>query len=79
MRPDLVVVPPPCLDEDLGLGSAAEPLDAQALVAELVVKALVGAILPRLAWIDGRGVDVDSCSHLMMAEETNSGPLSERR
>lgn len=49
VRPDLVVVLTPGLDDDLGLATRAEPLDGQALVAKLAVEALVGAVLPRLA------------------------------
>lgn len=46
MWPDLVVVAAPYLDGHDGLGPAAEPLEAEALVAELVVEALIGAVLP---------------------------------
>src|SRR5262249_2104451 len=42
------------LDNHLGLGSAPEPFDAQALVAELAIEALCHAILPRLARLDQR-------------------------
>src|SRR5512142_1576398 len=52
-----VVMLPPLLDDDLRLGACAKPFHAQALVAELAVEAFVAAILPRLAWIDQRGVD----------------------
>ena len=40
------------------LRTIAEPLQAQALVAKLAVERFVGAILPRLAGIVQRGVDV---------------------
>ena len=58
MGSNLVVVAAPDLDQDLRFGSVAEPFEAQTLVAKLVVEALVGPILPRLAGIDQRGVDV---------------------
>ena len=57
MRPHLVVVPAPGLDDGPGLGSRAEPFEAQALVAELAVEALRRTVLPRLARIDQRGLD----------------------
>ena len=44
-----IVMDAPGLDEDSCFAPRAEPLDTQALVAELAVKALVGAVLPRLA------------------------------
>ena len=49
MRANIVVVLPPSLDDDLGLGSRPEPFKAQALVAELAVEAFTGTILPGLA------------------------------
>ena len=52
MRPHLVVVLTPRLDDDLGLGPGAEPFEAQALVAELAVETLRRAVLPGLARID---------------------------
>lgn len=58
MRSNLVVVSAPSLGDDLCLGAASKPLEAQALVTKLVVKALVGRILPRLAWIDQRRIDL---------------------
>jgi hypothetical protein len=38
MWADSVVVLPPCLDDDLSFAASAEPLDAQALVAEFAVE-----------------------------------------
>src|SRR5690606_20787817 len=58
MRSNLVVVPAPDLDQYLRFGATAKPLEAQALVAELVVEAFVQSILPRLTRIDQRRVDV---------------------
>ena len=79
MRAHLVVMPPPALDHDLRLGPRPEPLQAQALVAELAVEALRRAILPGLAGIDQRRVDALLVIQVSSARETNSGPLSERR
>ncbi len=58
MRSDLVEELPPLLDGDGGLGTVAVPLHAQVLVPKLTVERFVGAILPRLAGIDERGLDV---------------------
>ena len=52
-------MPPPAFDQDSGLLATAKPLQAQALVAKLVVETLVGRVLPRLTRIDVGGVDVD--------------------
>ena len=71
MRAYLVLVPTPGLDENLDFGSAPEPL--QALVAELIVEALVGGILPRLARVDGGGVDV------RLVQPLDDGPGEELR
>ena len=58
MRPDLVVMSSPNLDQNLSLLAAAEPLEAEAFVSELVVETLVTSVLPRLARIDGGSLDV---------------------
>jgi hypothetical protein len=42
VRADGIVVLPPRFDDDLGLASGAEPLDAQALVTELAVEGYMG-------------------------------------
>ncbi len=57
LRPGLVVVLAPGLDDDLGFAARAEPFDGQALVAELAVEALVGAVLPGLARVVEHGRD----------------------
>jgi hypothetical protein len=44
----------PLLDDHLRLGSAAEPFEAQALVAEFAIEAFPNPILPRLARLDQR-------------------------
>ena len=58
MRPDLVVVPTPVLDHDLRIDTITKPLHRQALVAELAVEGFVGAVLPRLARVDQRRLDL---------------------
>jgi hypothetical protein len=57
MRAHRVVVLAPGLDHDLRLRPRPEPFEAQALVAELAIEALVDAILPGLAGIDQRRRD----------------------
>src|SRR5476649_1681094 len=62
-----VEVKAPGLYDDLGFGTRSEPLDAQALVAQLAIEALVVGVLPRLAWIDqgradaGMGEPLEDC------------------
>lgn len=58
MRTDVVVVLTPGFDDDTGLGTAAKPLQRQALVAEFAIEALVVGILPWLARVDQRRLDV---------------------
>ena len=57
VRPNLVVMPAPSLNDDLGLNARGEPFQTQALVAELAVEALADAVLPRLSQIDQSGLD----------------------
>ena len=52
MGPHRVVVPPPTLNEHLGLQERVELLSGQELVAEPAVEALAVAVLPRTAWGD---------------------------
>ena len=61
MRPDLVVLPPELLDEDLRIDPILEPLHAQALVPELAIEGFVRSVLLRLAGVDVSGVDI--CFH----------------
>ena len=75
MRTDLVVVSPPALGQDSGLFATAKPLQAQALVAKLVVEALVGRILPRFAGVDVGGVDVGANQPLQDRPGDKLGPV----
>jgi hypothetical protein len=59
MRPDLIVVPSPLLDEHLGLVQRRELFSRQQLVAQLGVEALAVAVLPRAARLDEECLDVD--------------------
>ena len=52
VRADGVEVEAPGFDDDLRFCARSEPLDAQTLVAQLAVEALVVGVLPRLARID---------------------------
>jgi len=58
MRSNLVVMPTPRLDNDLRIDSVSEPLHRQALIAELAVERLIGSVLPRLARLNERSVDI---------------------
>ena len=58
MRPHVIVMASPDFDEYSSVSAAAEPLHAQAFIPELAVEALVGSVLPGLAGIDQRGVDL---------------------
>ena len=57
VRPLLVVEPPPAFDEELGLGTTAEPIAIEQFVARLAVEALDEAVLPRAAGRDEHGAD----------------------
>ena len=54
----MVVVPTPGFDHDTRFLAAPEPFEGQALVAELAVEALIGAVLPGFARIVQRRVDM---------------------
>src|SRR5690606_28293888 len=58
VRAHMVVVSAPLLDDHARLDSRAEPLEAQALIAQPSVEALVGAVLPRFAGIDVGDLDL---------------------
>ena len=52
MRSDLVVLPEPNIDSDLGLPCGVEPFSVEDFFSQGAVKALVIPIFPRAAWID---------------------------
>ena len=54
MRTYGVEVPPPGLDQDLGLGQAEEDLAVEQLIAQLAVEAFAVAVLPGAAGLDGK-------------------------
>ena len=57
MRPDLVVVDPPLLDDPARIVERFEPVDVEAFVAELPVEALDVGVLVRLSRVDESQVD----------------------
>ena len=73
MRSGLVVVTPPVLGHDLGIDPVTEPLECEALVPELAIEAFPGGVLPRLARIDIRRLDIG------LAEPAQDGPGDEFR
>ena len=56
MRPDLVVLPEPCINDDLGLFGAVEPLCIQHFAAQRAIESLVIAIFPGWSRIDLNGL-----------------------
>ena len=56
---DLVVLPPPALDEDLGFQQGVEALAIEARVAPRAVERFHSAVLPRTARFDEEGRDPD--------------------
>jgi hypothetical protein len=69
----------PGLDDDDGLQAASKPLEADALVAQRAVDALVRSVLPRLARIDEGAADALVDDPLQYGLADDLGPLSERR
>ncbi len=59
MWPDGVVVAPPRLDQNLGLGEAVEDLAVEQFVAQRAVEALVVAVLPGRARGDVKRLHTD--------------------
>src|SRR5215475_12823426 len=60
VRPDHVVVPPPALDDDLGLAESVEDFAVEQLVAQASVEALDVAVLPRATPFDVSGLGTDN-------------------
>ena len=58
MRSDFVVVAAPLLDADLGVGAVSEPLQRQMFVPEFPVEGFVRTVLPGLARIDERRLNL---------------------
>jgi len=60
MRPDLVVLPEPDIDSDLGLFGGVEPFGVEHFSTECFIEALVVSVLPRAAGIDLHWLDADA-------------------
>ena len=52
VRSDLVVLPEPNIDSDLGLSCGVESFSVEDFFSQGAVKAFVVSIFPRTAWID---------------------------
>ena len=52
VRSDLVVLPEPSIDSDLGLPCGVEPFSVEDFFSQGAVEAFVVSIFPRTAWID---------------------------
>lgn len=59
VRPPVVVVGSPAVDDRPSLSQGCEQLTRQAFVAEAAVEALHVTVLPEAAWLDIRGSDID--------------------
>ena len=59
MRSDLVVLPEPNIDSDLGLSCGVEPFCVEDFFSQGAVKAFVVSIFPRAARIDLHWSDAD--------------------
>jgi len=59
VRPHGIVVPPPLLDHDLGLGQRVEDLAVEQFVSEFTVERFHVAVLPRAAGFDLGGLGPD--------------------
>ena len=59
MRSDLVVLPEPNIDSDLGLPCGVKPFGVEHFFSQGAVKAFVVSIFPRAAWIDLHWFDAD--------------------
>ena len=60
MRADVIVLPEPLIDDDLGLLGRREPLGVENLVPERSIEALVVAVLPGRARIDPDGLNANA-------------------
>lgn len=52
MRPDLIVVATPVLNDDPGLKAVVEPFHRRTFIAELPVETFIGTVLPWFAGFD---------------------------
>ena len=59
MRSDLIVLPEPNIDNDLGLFGGVEPFSVEDFFSQGAVKAFVVSIFPRAARIDLHWFDAD--------------------
>ena len=57
MRPSMIVLPEPMIDDDLGLLGRYEPLGIENLPAKCPVEALIVAILPGRSRVNADGLD----------------------
>jgi hypothetical protein len=60
MRANVIILPEPRVDNDLGLLGRREPLGIENLVPERPIEALVVAVLPGRARIDPDGLNADT-------------------
>ena len=75
MRSDLVILPEPHIDGDLGLFCAVEPLGIQDFSSQRSVEALVVSVLPRAAWIDLHRLDADLLQPILQMRSYELGAV----
>ena len=59
MRPDMVVLFKPLIDDSLGLSGCCKPFSVEHFTTQRSVEAFVIAVLPGRAWIDVDRLDPD--------------------
>ncbi len=75
MRPDLIVLPEPDVDGDLGLFGAVEPICIQHFPTECSVEALVVFVSPWAAWIDLHWLNVDPSEPILRLRGNEFGAI----
>ena len=93
MRPDLVILFEPLIDDGLRLAGCAKPFGVQNFEAKFSFEALLIPVRPQIAplerflhgltprrsWIDADRFDTTLISKSLKGSDENSGPLSARR
>ncbi len=57
MWPDIIIMSPPCLDQDFGFGNAVEDFAIKQLMTQAAVERFTIAILPPATWGDVKRLD----------------------
>ena len=65
MRPDVIVLSEPVIDDDLGLLGRCEPLRIEHLSAQCAIEPLVASVLPWRSGIDTDRFDTNSAKPVL--------------